>query len=157
MPLCATNRIGDVLRWTRGVAFHCMSGTEFAIHLNLLDYADKSHGSTYLARFLHRILKMDIDEYILKLISQALKELEDPEIALSTTIRKVIRIATLRNDYTNMWWLEWEMWDLTKEQDKLRVIKTIIRHFPKNQLTHLWKEYLERWMNERAIILHLRV
>ena len=97
---------------------------------------------------------MDINEYILKLISQALDELEDPEIALSATIRKGIRIAKLRNDYINMWWLEWEMCDLAEEKERSRALATIVRHLSKDQFAYLWKEYQDRWIEERTI-LHL--
>jgi hypothetical protein len=52
---------------------------------------------------------MDINEKILGLIQDAFDDLENPEVSLSSVIRKAIRIANLRNDSKNLEWLKLNM------------------------------------------------
>jgi hypothetical protein len=49
---------------------------------------------------------MSASQYILDLVKTALQGNVEK---VSELIRQSARIARLRNDYLNLWWLEWEM------------------------------------------------
>jgi hypothetical protein len=64
-------------------------------------------------------------EYILNLVNEALNNIDDQNIPLSTIIRKSIHIARLRNDFINLWWLEWEMISIDDKNLNSSIVKKI--------------------------------
>jgi hypothetical protein len=91
-------------------------------------------------------------EYILSLVNEALHDIETPDTSLSVIIRKSIHIARLRNDYINLWWLDWEMIDVTNNELKRNTIREIIAHFSNEELKSFWNIFIERWALERNYI-----
>jgi hypothetical protein len=92
------------------------------------------------------------NKHILSLVNEALKDIETPIIPLSTVIRKSIHIARLRNDYINLWWLDWEMTDITNREFQKSIIREIIPYISKEDLKSFWTIFLERYMAERKYI-----
>jgi hypothetical protein len=60
-------------------------------------------------------VSFDASARTLNLVKEALDELDRPETRLSTVIRKAIRIARLRNDYENLFWLRMETIRITDQ------------------------------------------
>ena len=94
---------------------------------------------------------MDSDR-ILKLVEEAISALDTGNQKLSVVIRKCIRIARLRNDFTNLLWLEREMIDATNEYERARVLGEIRPHFTKDQFDKLNKTIVEMWIKERPVL-----
>lgn len=92
---------------------------------------------------------MNPNEYIIKLVTDALSQLETQRVPLSTVIRKCIRIGRLRNDLVNQWWLEWELVDITKERERLSVLSDIAPHLTQEAYTHFRKRFADDWLQER--------
>ena len=61
---------------------------------------------------------MDINERIFNLVQEAFDDLENHEIALSSVIRKAMRIANLRNDSKNLAWLKLNIIDVLPDNKK---------------------------------------
>lgn len=91
---------------------------------------------------------MNQSQYVLGIVTNALDELAGGAVPLSAIIQKSIRIARLREDYVNLWWLEWEMVDLTNEKFRYRVVPEII-HIGREQIAFLDKEFKDAWVQER--------
>ena len=72
---------------------------------------------------------MDELTKIANLVRDALDSLDDPNTKLSASIRKAIRIARLRNDYDNLWWLESEMLSWGNDEAKWRIAEEIAPHY----------------------------
>lgn len=87
-------------------------------------------------------------DYLLKLLNKALDDSEK----VSVLVQRAARIARLRHDYVNLWWLEWELVNVTREEERKFVVGEIISHLTKAQLTHFWKKYYELWADERRVV-----
>ena len=87
-------------------------------------------------------------DYVLKLLDKALDDSEKG----SVLVQRAARIARLRHDYVNLWWLEWELVNATREEERKFVVKEIIAHFTREQLKHFWGKYYELWVDERRIV-----
>jgi len=88
-------------------------------------------------------------EYILSLVNDTLKDIESNNIPLSSIIRKCNRIARLRNDFINLWWLEWEMINVGDENLSAEIVKKIAPHLTKEEMIQHIDNFLKRWGNER--------
>lgn len=88
-------------------------------------------------------------EYILSLVNDTLSNIESANIPLSSIIRKCIRIALLRNDYINQWWLEWEMINIADNNLNHKIVKQVASHFTKDELGIYINEFIKLWNNER--------
>lgn len=95
---------------------------------------------------------MDRNDYLLQLTSETLNNLENNQVPLSTSIRRSIRIARLRNDFDNLLWLEWEMCNLTKEDQRNPVIAEVLPHYTSEGYKLLASKYYLEWANEREIV-----
>jgi hypothetical protein len=89
-------------------------------------------------------------EYTLSLVAQALDDLASNRLPLSAIIQKTIRIARLREDYVNLWWLEWEMVNIIHEKTRFQAIPEII-HLTKDQIAFFDKEFKGTWVQERLV------
>jgi len=78
----------------------------------------------------------------LKLIHEALAELDQPGARLSSVIRKALRVARLRNDWVAVFWLQQEMSAFTDHEASRRNIAELSPHFTKEAL---------RVIHERAV------
>ena len=88
-------------------------------------------------------------EYILSLVNDSLKDIESDNIPLSSIIRKCNRIAHLRNDFINLWWLEWEMINIGDEDLSAEIVKKIAPHLTKEEKIQCIDNFLKHWSNER--------
>lgn len=91
-----------------------------------------------------------VSDRILNLVQDALAEFDKPDYRLSNIIRKSIRVARLRNDWKNLWWLENEMVTLSIE-DKYphSFIKEIALHLSKSEIGKISNEIVSQYMTER--------
>ena len=92
---------------------------------------------------------MSPNEYTLSLVKEALCDVESANIPLSSIIRKCNRIARLRNDFINLWWLEWEMINVGDENLSAEIVKKIAPHLTKKEKIQHIDNFLKRWGNER--------
>ncbi|MFZ3111923.1 hypothetical protein [Methanothrix sp.] len=93
-------------------------------------------------------------EHILILVNDALSDIESVNIPLSSIIRKCIRIARLRNDYVNLWWLEWELTGLPPVNNTIdKIIKEILPHFSKDEFESYRQDYVLQYINERRMLI----
>ena len=91
---------------------------------------------------------MNTSEYILGLVSKALQgEVQK----VSDLIRQAARIARLRNDYLTLWWLEWEMVNISDKEARLRSIDEIIPHLTKEPFAYWHNKFYGIWVDERAV------
>lgn len=95
---------------------------------------------------------MSPNEYILSLVNDALRDIESDNIQLSSIIRKCIRIARLRNDYVNLWWLNWEMMGLPNKNSIHETTQEIIPHLSKDEFESYKNEFALKWIAERKIV-----
>ena len=93
---------------------------------------------------------MQTSDRILDLVTEALAAVETHSLPLSGVIRKCIRVSRLRNDYFNLWWLEWEMANSSDEQQRVRILPEIAPHFSRDAFEHHRKIFAETWIHERV-------
>ncbi len=92
---------------------------------------------------------MDVLAQVLKLVQTALDEFDGQEFRLSSAIRKAIRIALLRNDYTNLWWLELEILPF-EDKDAIERMNTRMRlHYSDTEFRALSVLIGEEYLNRR--------
>lgn len=92
---------------------------------------------------------MNSSEYIFDLVKTTLQGNVEK---VSELIRQAARIARLRNDYLNLWWLEWEMVDIANKDVRFRAIDEIIPHFTKEPFTYWHDKFYGIWVDERAVV-----
>ena len=90
------------------------------------------------------------NQYIFSLVREALHDIDNPLISLGAVVRKCIRIATLRQDYLNLLWLQTENIDQTDKEQKRKVPLEISLHLPKEIFEHFRQMYLEMYISERS-------
>jgi len=93
----------------------------------------------------------EIISQILRLTQAALDELDTPGIPLSRTIRKAIRVARLRRDYVNLYWLEAEVRTRGDEAARRQIIAEVSPHFTREQGRELHKRTIEAFLNRRTL------
>jgi hypothetical protein len=93
---------------------------------------------------------MELNQHIPKLILDALSDIENDSVPLSSIIRKCIRAARLRNDFYNLIWLEWEMIELTDKELKYSVLADLLPHLTSDFFEKLNKKFGEAWLKERT-------
>lgn len=87
---------------------------------------------------------MSINELLLNMVQSSTEDLENPDIPLSTVIRKCIRIARLRNDFENLLWLELEMTPFKDETSIKKINDEILLHYTQQEL----KDYNDKVIQE---------
>jgi hypothetical protein len=86
----------------------------------------------------------------LELVTITLSEVESNQVALSSIIRKCIRVARLRNDCENLWWLELEMIPFTHQEEWHRVRREVAPRFSQAQCKALHERFVKVYAEERA-------
>ena len=94
---------------------------------------------------------MNPTERILNLATEALDELDSVNCSLSGVIRRAIRIARLRNDYTNLWWLSYEMIFLYDDAALKRVASEVGPHFSQDEFVSTQEKLSKAYTDERQI------
>jgi hypothetical protein len=92
---------------------------------------------------------VDVLDRILQLVSNALDDLDNPACKLSGSIRKAIRIARLRNNYDNLWWLEYEMIAWENKDAKRRIDQELLPYYTKTQFEALQIRIVTAYVDER--------
>lgn len=90
-------------------------------------------------------------------LGQALDQFDDPDMTLSSHIRRAIRIAGLSNDYENLYWLELEMRSIENNTDWTRIATEFAAHWPADKRSEIesavWDTYRrERGYHERDVL-----
>jgi hypothetical protein len=93
---------------------------------------------------------MNPSDRILALVTEALDMIDARAVPLSTVIRRGTRIARLRNDFVSLWWLEWEMVDITDKQQRFKIHQELSSHFPSEMSAHYLKFFSKEWVAERS-------
>ncbi len=94
---------------------------------------------------------MKNQEYILQLVTRLLEKVYNKDIQLSLLINESKRVAKLRGDFKNLWWLEWETCNINEKTKLQEFPKSIESKFDKLEFKMLSKEYWEKWVSERQI------
>jgi len=89
--------------------------------------------------------EMQIENKILELIQGAFDDLENPEVPLSSVMRKTIRIARLTNDNENIKWLQINMQTFNNDQKTQKGVKELIKNY------EISLEEFEEYISERKI------
>jgi hypothetical protein len=92
---------------------------------------------------------MNIAEQILKLVHQALSELEASGSSISSVIRKAIRVARLRGDYESLYWLSMEMRTLGDQEAKNASYLEIAPHLTRTELEALNRRSVDGYIGRR--------
>jgi len=95
---------------------------------------------------------MNITEKILDLVQKALDELDNPSHQLSSVIRKAIRIARLRNDHENLWWLEFEMIFFKDNEAQKRIATEIRPNYSKEDFAKTIVQIIDSYKSERKCL-----
>lgn len=94
---------------------------------------------------------MTNQEYILQLVTRLLEKIYDKNIVLSILINDSKRVAKLRGDFKNLWWLEWETCNINEKEKLQEFPKSVESKFDKDEFKKLSTEYWEKWISERRI------
>jgi hypothetical protein len=94
---------------------------------------------------------MDVVDRLLDLVREAFNELDKPDHQLHNVLRIAIRIARLRNDYDNLWWMEYEMVSFEDADARRRIDVEVVTHYTKDTFAPRRKQVLDRYLDERKI------
>ncbi len=86
------------------------------------------------------------------LVQQALNEFDSPEMTVGALCRRAIRIARLRNDWENLWWLLMEVEAVGDKEAKLRRVKELAPHFPLDKWEQLRVGIPRAFIEERGYV-----
>lgn len=89
-------------------------------------------------------------EYILQIICDSLKNASNPSIKVSSLLQSAKRVALLRKDTLNLWWIALEF--CSGDNGELKKInETMKSKFSADIYKSLSIKYMELWINERKI------
>ncbi len=94
---------------------------------------------------------MDALDRTLDLVHQALSEFDKPDYRLSNVVRKAIRIARLRNDFENLWWLEEEVVESRERAARERMERELSPHFSAEDFQTVRRQVIGASFSERSI------
>jgi hypothetical protein len=87
---------------------------------------------------------------IMDLVNQAFADLDNNEVPLSNVIGKAIRIARLRGDFDNLYWLEMEQRPLGDDRARSEFIAEVADHYSRDELERQHREVVEAYIAERT-------
>jgi hypothetical protein len=88
-----------------------------------------------------------------KLVEDTITSFDEPGKTTAALLRTCIRIATLRNDFANLLWLQLEAYDgntPNPEQAKQRRL-ALLAHMDKEEAERIYFELTEAWIRRRSI------
>ena len=94
---------------------------------------------------------MQVSEKLMDLVDKALSEFDSTDFRLSNVMRKAIRIARLRNDFDNLWWLEMEMISFENTEARQKIIKEIQAHYSSDRFKALHLHIGKAYIDERKV------
>ena len=92
--------------------------------------------------------------YILNVVQQIMARMYDSHTTLSQLINEAKRVATLRQDIINLWWLNLEIIPSERKGWMAEYNESIRYKFPKDNFFEIAKRYRDIWMEERAISIY---
>lgn len=93
---------------------------------------------------------MNVLDRVLALTTETLGELESGQSKLSAILRKSMRIARLRNDYENLWWLHLEMSSVDNKDAQRRIAFEIAPHYTEDEFNDLKARQIFAYFDERS-------
>jgi hypothetical protein len=98
---------------------------------------------------------VSLSDNVLDLVTNTLDALETNRLALSDVIRRCCRIARLRNDYLSLWWLEYEMIEISDSNRTTALVAEIAPNLTKEEFLRHKAKIVEHWIEERSCcVLH---
>lgn len=88
---------------------------------------------------------MSIKNYLLQLVRDTLG---NSSLSTSAVIRNCKRIATMRADYENLWWIECELHEIDEQK---RVSDQFTWRFNPRKVSEIGPQYSRLWLEERQI------
>jgi hypothetical protein len=93
---------------------------------------------------------MTMLDQVLSLVQQALDDFDKPDITVSNLVRRAIRIARLRNDFDNLWWLELEMQAIDPgSKARARTTPEMLAHYEHREFRELTNRELAAYFSRR--------
>ncbi|WP_371782133.1 hypothetical protein [Streptosporangium subroseum] len=92
-------------------------------------------------------------DYIRSLVEKTIAAFDEPDTSVSSLLRRCTRIATLRNDFANLAWLEMEASDANFSDKERRHANRIeyAAHFDKAEWDKIWLVAGEAYIKRRQI------
>jgi hypothetical protein len=97
-----------------------------------------------------------MNDPLLSLVQTALNDLDNLNTPLSSVIRKCVRIARIREDYTNLLWLELELVNYNDKQAMNRIHDEIREHFSQDDFHKLLHSTQQTWKENRRLLIDLK-
>ncbi len=94
---------------------------------------------------------MTHQESLLALVQSTLDECYKPSVPLSVILQKAIRVANIRNDYENLWWLKYELIPFHDKEARRRVVWEIVPHYDEEKFKRHQSKITQIWRDERLI------
>lgn len=89
---------------------------------------------------------------IKRLVEQAIDEFDEPSNSVAKTLRRCTRIAVLRNDYRNIFWLQMEGLNISTQKSESEQNSLRLRaHFEGDEWMRLVGPEMDAYMSRRAL------
>lgn len=97
-------------------------------------------------------LKVTELDRIKRLVNQAIDEFDEPSNSVSKTLRRCTRIAVLRNDYRNLFWLQMEGLNISTQKSESEQNSLRLRvHFEGDEWMRSVGPEMDAYMSRRAL------
>lgn len=83
------------------------------------------------------------------IVQQTLSKIDDTNANVASAVRKAIRVARIRNDFENLWWLQLELVSLHDHEKRNRIAEEILPHIDKDQVHSVHSRMLAEYIEER--------
>lgn len=93
-------------------------------------------------------MEMKTTEYILNITRQTLDNLSNDSVSVSSLMMQAKRIATMRHDMINLWWMEYELTDGNENRHK-EISEKYKLKFPLDVWNKYGNEYGRSYISER--------
>jgi len=93
----------------------------------------------------------DLSEKILEIVDETNKLNSSADSKVSTLLSNAIRIARLRNDFINLWWLRLEESGIKEQEHKKEILKEVRPHITSQQLEDYYDLFRERRIEVMSI------
>lgn len=90
-------------------------------------------------------------EHVARLVADGLDQADDPNVPTSAVVRKALRVARFRDDWTAMLRFDMELRSTGNEEAKREIATKVAAHFTRDALTETWNRVVEEHINLRRI------
>lgn len=94
---------------------------------------------------------MTTSDSTVALVHEAIAELEKEDGRVSSAVRKALRVARLRNDWNNVYWLQLELDSYFDKEARARRVREVAPYFSKEEFGTLHKQTVETSIASRSI------